>query len=266
MDDAARPDDGTAPAYAARPAHIGEAEWRARVDLAACYRLAARHGWDDLIYTHVSLRLPGRGDAFLINPFGLAFAEISASNLLVVDTRGQVIDGSGRRANPSGFAIHGAVHRTRADAHCVIHLHTTAGIAVSTLAEGLLPLSQHALRFWHDIAYHDYQGLALGGQEQAQLVAELGIHRAMILRNHGTLTCGRTVAEAYVLMHTLEKACAIQLAALAAAHGVGGLHVPPAEVLERSHAQLTADSEPEGALEWPALLRGLLREDPGFAR
>lgn len=248
--------------YAARPAHVPEAEWRARVDLAACYRLAARQGWGDLIYTHVSLRLPGRDDVFLINPFGLSFDEITASNLLPVDLDGRVVEGSGRRANPSGFAIHGAVHRARADAHCVIHLHTDAGIAVSALEAGLLPLSQHAMRFWRDIAAHDYQGIAFGADEQARFVAELGGHRAMLLRNHGTLTCGRTVAEAYVLMDTLEKACRTQLLAMAA----GAVSMPPDEILARTHAQLTADPAPEGGLEWPALLRGVWRADPGFAR
>jgi len=249
-------------AYAARPEHVPEAEWRARVDLAACYRLAARNGWGDLIYTHISLRLPGRDDAFLINPFGLTFDEITASNLLLIDLDGKVIDGTNRRANPGGFAIHSAVHRARADAHCVIHLHTDAGIAISALAAGLQPLSQHAMRFWRDIAYHDYQGLAFDADEQAQLVSNLGPHRAMILRNHGTLTCGRTVAEAYVLMDTLEKACRTQLMTMAA----GTAATPPEDVLTRTHAQLTADPEPEGALEWPALLRGLMRDAPDFAR
>lgn len=248
--------------YAARPETVGAEEWRARVDLAACYRLAARRGWTDLIYTHISLRLPGRDDAFLINAFGQTFDEISASSLLTIDLDGRVIDGSDRRANPSGFAIHAAVHRARADAHCVIHQHTDAGIAVSALEHGLLPLSQHAMRFWRDLAYHDYQGFAFAADEQARLVAELGPQRAMMLRNHGTLTCGRTVAEAFVLMDTLEKACRIQLAALAA----GPVSMPPDAVLARSHAQLTADAEPEGALEWPALLRGLMRSEPDFAR
>ena len=248
--------------YAARPDTVSAEEWRARVDLAACYRLAARRGWTDLIYTHISLRLPGRDDAFLINAFGQTFDEITASSLLTIDFDGRVIDGSDRSANPSGFAIHGAVHRARADAHCVIHLHTDAGIAVSALEHGLLPLSQHAMRFWRDIAYHDYQGLAFDADEQAQFVAALGMQRAMILRNHGTLTCGRTVAEAFVLMDTLEKACRTQLAALAA----GPVSMPPDAVLARSHAQLTADPEPEGALEWPALLRGLMRSEPDFAR
>ena len=154
------------------------------------------------------------------------------------------------------------MHRARADAHCVIHLHTDAGIAVSALADGLLPLSQHAMRFWRDLGYHDYQGLAFGAEEQARLIAELGAHRAMMLRNHGTLTCGRTVAEAFVLMDTLDKACRIQLAAMAA----GAVTMPAEDVLTRTHAQLTADPEPEGALEWPALLRALMRSEPDFAR
>lgn len=248
--------------YAARPDHFSAEQWRARVDLAACYRLAARRGWSDLVYTHISLRLPGRDDAFLINAFGQTFDEITASSLLTIDFDGKVIDDSARVANPSGFAIHGAVHRARSDAHCVIHLHTDAGIAVSALRDGLLPLSQHAMRFWSDIAYHDYQGLAFDAKEQARLVAELAHHRAMMLRNHGTLTCGRTVAEAFVLMDTLEKACRIQLTAMAA----GPVALPPDEVLDLSHAQLTADPEPEGALEWPALLRGLMRTEPDFAR
>jgi ribulose-5-phosphate 4-epimerase/fuculose-1-phosphate aldolase len=248
--------------YAARPDTISADEWRARVDLSACYRLAASRGWTDLVYTHISLRLPGRDDAFLINAFGQTFDEITASSLLTIDLDGRVIDGTDRVANPSGFAIHGAVHRARADAHCVIHLHTNAGIAVSALTDGLLQLSQHAMRFWRDIGYHDYQGLAFGAEEQARFVAELGAHRAMMLRNHGTLTCGRTVAEAFVLMDTLDKACRIQLAAMAA----GAVTMPPEDVLARSHAQLTADPAPEGALEWPALLRGLMRTEPDFAR
>lgn len=248
--------------YAARPDTLGAEEWRARVDLAAAYRLAERRGWSDLIYTHLSLRLPGRDDAFLINAFGQTFDEITASSLLTIDFAGRVIDGSDRVANPSGFAIHGAVHRARPDAHCVIHLHTDAGIAVSALQDGLLPLSQHAMHFWRDIGYHDYQGLAFGPEEQVRLVAELGTHRAMILKNHGTLTCGRTVAEAFVLMDTLDKACRIQLAAMAA----GPVTMPPEGVLARTHAQLTADPEPEGTLEWPALLRGLMRSEPDFAR
>lgn len=256
--------DDVGEAYARRPRAFGEVEWRARVDVAACYRLVARKGWDDLVYTHISRRLPGRDDAFLINRFGLGFEEVSASNLLVVDFAGQVLAGKGI-ASPAGFAIHSAVHRARPDAHCVLHLHTRAGIAVSTLADGLLPLSQPALRFWRDIGIHDYGGLVFDAPELARLVAALGQHPALLLRNHGTLTCGRTVAEAYVLMHTLEQACEIQLAAMAAAPDATRRVMPPDDVLARSHRQLTADPAPEGALEWPMLLRRLMRDDPSFA-
>ena len=244
-----------APIYAHRPADIDPEHWRARVNLAAAYRLAARQGWDDLIYTHLSLRLPGQDGLFLINPFGLRFAEICASNLLLIDTQGQVADGTGRRDNPSGFAIHGAVHRARADAHCVIHLHTDASIAVSALPCGLLPLSQHAMRFWQDIGYHDYAGLTFPPQEQEALLQQLGAHPALLLRNHGALTCGRTVAEASVLLDALERACRIQLSAMAAS--------PP---LNLTHRQLLPGNEPEGLLEWPALLRKLYQSEPDFCR
>ncbi|MGF7465899.1 class II aldolase/adducin family protein [Alcaligenes phenolicus] len=249
--------------YAHRPADIDPEHWRARVNLAAAYRLAARQGWDDIIYTHISLRLPGHDDTFLINPFGLRFDEICASNLLLIDTQGQVVDGTGRRANPSGFAIHGAVHRARADAHCVIHLHTDASIAVSALPCGLLPLSQHAMRFWQDIGYHDYAGLAFPPQEQEALLKQLGSYPALLLRNHGALTCGRTVAEAYVLMDALERACRIQLSAMAASPQ---LHLPPTDVLDLTHRQLLPGDEPEGLLEWPALLRKLYQSEPDFCR
>jgi ribulose-5-phosphate 4-epimerase/fuculose-1-phosphate aldolase len=247
---------------AARPHGISEAEWAARIDLAAAYRLVALRGWDDLIYTHVSARHPTLEGAFLINRFGLRFAEVTASNLLVIDESGAVIGDAQYRANPAGFAIHAAVHRARVDAHCVMHLHTDAGIAVSMLECGLLPVSQHAMRFWKNIGYHDYEGIALTPAEANRLVHNLGPHPALILRNHGTLTVGRTVAEAYVLMDTLEKSCRTQLAAMAAAPG--GLKLPSDAVLDHTLAQLTGDWEPEGELEWPALLRMLERDEPDF--
>ncbi|MDX5363492.1 MAG: class II aldolase/adducin family protein [Pseudazoarcus pumilus] len=244
------------------PPGISAAEWQARIDLAAAYRLVARRGWDDLIYTHVSARHPELENAFLINRFGLCFAEVTASNLLVIDGSGQVIGDQQYRANPAGFAIHAAVHAAREDAHCVMHLHTDAGIAVSMLDCGLLPLSQHAMRFWKSIGYHDYEGIALTPSEATRLVDNLGKHPALILRNHGTMTVGRTVAEAYVLMDTLEKSCRTQLAAMAASPG--GLKLPSEAVLDHTLAQLTGDWEPEGELEWPALLRMLEREEPDF--
>ena len=239
-----------------------DAEWRTRVDLAACYRLVARNGWDDLIYTHISATVPGAEGQYLINPFGLGFDEVRASNLVKVDVRGRIVGESPYRVNPTGFTIHGAVHAARPDAHCVMHLHTTAGIAVSMLRCGLLPLSQHAMRFYKNIAYHDYEGVALDPAEEKRLTEDLGQHKAMILHNHGTLTCGVTVAEAYVLMATLEKACVTQLAAMAASKD---LVVPPEEVLDLAVSQLIDDSTPEGELEWPSLLRRLERDDPSFA-
>jgi ribulose-5-phosphate 4-epimerase/fuculose-1-phosphate aldolase len=241
---------------------MSDAEWRARVDLAACYRLVARNGWDDLIYTHISATVPGAEGQYLINPFGLGFDEVRASNLVKVDVRGRIIGESPYRVNPTGFTIHGAVHAARPDALCVMHLHTTAGIAVSMLRCGLLPLSQHAMRFYKNVAYHDYEGVALDPAEEKRLTEDLGQHKAMILHNHGTLTCGVTVAEAYVLMATLEKACVTQLAAMAASKD---LVVPPEEVLDLAVSQLIDDSTPEGELEWPSLLRRLERDDPSFA-
>jgi len=237
------------------------AERQVRVDLAAAYRLAALEGWDDLIYTHISATLPDSPGHYLINPFGLAFGEITPLNLVKVDIAGRIVEPGTHRVNPTGFAIHGTVHAARPDAHCVMHLHTPAGTAVSMLRCGLLPLSQHAMRFHGNIGYHDYEGVALEAAEQGRLVKDLGVHKAMILRNHGTLTCGATVAEAYVLMATLEKACAWQLAAMAASHD---LIVPPEPVLQRSVAQLIDDTVPEGELEWPSLLRRVRASDPAF--
>ncbi|MCQ9617249.1 class II aldolase/adducin family protein [Paenalcaligenes niemegkensis] len=248
--------------YAARPSEVSQEEWQARVDLAACYRLAVRHGWDDQIYTHISVRVPGRDDAYLMNPYGLSFEEITASNLLLVNTRGAVIDGTGRRGNPTGFAIHGAVHNARSDAHCVMHLHNDAVISVSALAEGLLPMSQHAIRFWNNIAYHDYEGVAFSAAEQEGLLKSLGKSSAMILRNHGSLVCGRTVAEAYVIMFDLDKSCRTQLVAMAASRE---LVLPAEEVLSATQPRLAPGPTPDGELEWSALLRKLLREEPDFA-
>lgn len=239
-----------------------DAEWQTRIDLAVCYRLVARNGWDDLIYTHISAAIPDAEGQYLINPFGLAFDEVRASNLVKVDVQGRVVGESRYPVNPTGFTIHGAVHAARPDARCVMHLHTTAGIAVSMLRCGLLPVSQHAMRFYKNIAYHDYEGVALDPAEAERLIADLGQHKAMILRNHGVLPCGATVAEAYVLMATLEKACVTQLAAMAAS---SDLVVPPEDVLDRAVAQLIDDTTPDGELEWPALRRRLEREDPGFA-
>jgi ribulose-5-phosphate 4-epimerase/fuculose-1-phosphate aldolase len=244
---------------------ISAAERTVRVDLAAAYRLAALNGWDDLIYTHLSATVPGEPDHFLINAFGLAFDEITASNLVKINRAGQLV-GVGPEAAPrpsvnvSGFALHAAVHAARPDAHCVIHLHNTAGIAVSAQTHGLLPLSQHALRFHKRMAYHDYEGLAFTPEEGTRLTASLGHRFAMLLRNHGTLTIGRTVAEAHVLMATLIKACEIQIQALTG----GEVISPTPQVADRAAEQLEDGGAIEGVLEWPALLRKLDKIDRSY--
>ncbi|WP_029009245.1 class II aldolase/adducin family protein [Azospirillum halopraeferens] len=240
---------------------IGAAERRARVDLAAAYRLVAERGWDDLIYTHISLAVPDEPGRFLINPFGLTFDEVTASNLVKIGLDGAIVGDSPYEVNVTGFAIHAAVHAARPDARCVMHLHNEAVIAVSMLDCGLLPLSQHALRFYGDLARHRYEGLALDRDEQHRMVAALGSRRAMLLHNHGSLVAGRTVAEAFVLMDMLDKACRMQLAAQAT--GAPLVVVPP-EVCEKTFRQLTADPEPEGEAEWPALLRRLDRLHPDY--
>ncbi|MEX3638529.1 class II aldolase/adducin family protein [Paraburkholderia sp. BR14320] len=238
-----------------------EAEQQTRIDLAAAYRLAALNGWDDLIYTHISASVPGEPGHFLINPFGLAFDEVCASNLVKIDIAGNIVGASEHPVNATGFALHAAVHAARDDAFCVMHLHNTAGVAVSAQPEGLLPASQHALRFYGQLAYHDYEGLAFTPAEGERLVAHLADHHAMLLRNHGTLTLGRTVAEAYVLMATLLKACEIQIQAQTCG---APLVVPSDAVAARTAEQLCDGSAIEGALEWPALLRKLDRLDRGY--
>jgi ribulose-5-phosphate 4-epimerase/fuculose-1-phosphate aldolase len=242
-------------------AGINAAEWQVRVDLAACYRLCASKAWDDLIYTHISATVPGEPGHFLINPFGFRFDEISASNLVKIDLHGNIIGDQASRVNVSGFAIHGAVHAARPDALCVMHLHNENGVAVGMQQAGLLPLSQHAMRFYGQIGYHDYEGLALSPLEQTRLIEHLGDYPAMLLRNHGTLTCGRTIAEAYVLMDTLDKACAFQLKAQS---GGGPLNMPAPEVCAKTHRDLLGDGAPEGILEWPALLRMLDVQSPSY--
>ncbi len=237
------------------------AEQQTRIDLAAAYRLVALNGWDDLIYTHVSAAVPDEPGHFLINPFGLAFDEVRASNLVKIDLAGRIVGASEHPVNATGFALHGAVHAARADAFCVMHLHNTAGIAVSIQRDGLLSASQHALRFYGQLGSHDYEGLAFTPAEGERLCASLGDHPAMLLRNHGTLTVGRTVAEAWVLMATLIKACEIQLQAQA---GGVPLVLPSADVARRTAEQLYDGGAIEGTLEWPALLRKLDRIDPSY--
>lgn len=241
---------------------VNEAEWKARVELAACYRIIARLGIDDLVYTHISARVPGPEEHFLLNRFGLFYPEVTASNLVKVDLEGNLVDGDGE-INPAGFIIHSCIHRARPDVHCVIHTHSVAGTAVSAQADGLLPLTQTALLYKDLIAYHEYEGLALDPDEQRRLLADLGEQkRILILRNHGLLTAGRTVAEALIMMHYVETACRMQIAAQS---GGAKLHLPPAAVQERAHAQaMTGLGAPIGSREFAAWLRQLDREDPSY--
>jgi ribulose-5-phosphate 4-epimerase/fuculose-1-phosphate aldolase len=239
-----------------------EEEWQARVDLAAAYRLVAHYGWDDLIFTHLSARVPGPEHHFLINPYGMMFEEITASSLVKVNLEGQIVMTTPYFINPAGFTIHSAVHAARVDALSVIHLHTDHGIAVSAQKNGLLPVSQQSLFALASLAYHDYEGLALNEDEKSRLVADLGNKTNMILRNHGLLTVGKTAAEAFLAMYILERACKIQILAQAG----GGTLVQVVEpIIETVTGQLNAVTVGQGAqLAWPGLLRKLDRIDPSY--
>jgi ribulose-5-phosphate 4-epimerase/fuculose-1-phosphate aldolase len=231
---------------------MNSSEMAVREDLAAAYRLIAHFGMDDLIHTHISARLPEEPEHLLINRYGDLFREVTPESLAVIDHSGRQIRGTQVPINTAGIVIHTAVHAARADAVCVMHTHTAAGVAVSCLEEGLLPLNQTSLLFYGQIGYHDFEGIALDRDEQERLVADLGKNRAMILRNHGTMTVGRSVGEAFSLMYNLEQACRMQLAA----QGTGGrLRMPSKEVCERTAKQYDADPYGAGELEWHALRR-----------
>jgi len=249
-------------------ARYGEAQWQARVALAACYRLVARLGLDDLIYNHISLRVPGSDDQFLINPYGLLFEEITASSLVRIDVRGNKLCDSPHQVNVAGFVIHGAIHQGRHDAACVLHTHSDASIAVSAQEQGLLPLSQFAMRFYRRQAFHDYEGVALDLDERRRLVAHLGGHPVMLMRNHGVLTVGRTPGEAFMLLYYFERAARIQLSMqAAAAAGAGPIIAPPHEVCEKAARQFwrnEGDILIPGEREWPAFIRQLDRSDPSY--
>jgi ribulose-5-phosphate 4-epimerase/fuculose-1-phosphate aldolase len=240
-----------------------------RGDLAAVYRLLAHFRMTDLIFTHVSVRVPGPTPRFLLNPYGLMFDEITASSLIEVDAFGRPVASTNplTSVNPAGFVIHGAIHNARPDAHCVLHTHTRAGCAVAAQENGLLPISQMALEFYDNVGYHEYEGIAFALDEQQRLVDDLGGHSALILRNHGLLTVGATPAEAFLRMWNLERACEIQVAAQA---GGAELHYPTLEVCERTARQYAGEidqdlSDPYGAdLAWEALLRLLDRIAPGY--
>ena len=243
-------------------AELSESERQARVDLAAAYRLVALYGWDDLIFTHISARVPGANHHFLLNPYGMMFEEVTASSLVKIDLAGNKVTESPYFINPAGFTIHSAVHEAREDALCVMHLHTDYGIAVSAQKDGLLPLSQQAMFALSSLAYHNYEGLALDEKEKPRLVADLGDKKYMILRNHGLLTVGRTCAEAFLGMFLLERACKIQILAQS---GGGELAPIPREIISRVASQMSAVTMGQGAaLTWPGLLRKLDRIDPSY--
>jgi ribulose-5-phosphate 4-epimerase/fuculose-1-phosphate aldolase len=208
--------DGSMTGVGSLKGKVSEAEWKARVDLAALYRLVAMHGWDDMIFTHISARIPGPEHHFLINPYGMFFEEITASSLVKIDLDGKVLQETPYFINPAGFTIHSAVHAAREDAMFVMHLHSDQGVAVSAQKEGLLPLSQHALIVLPQIAYHDYEGIALNLDERERLVADIGDKTLMLLRNHGTLAVGDTASACWLGMFYLERACLQQTMALSA--------------------------------------------------
>jgi ribulose-5-phosphate 4-epimerase/fuculose-1-phosphate aldolase len=242
---------------------VSDAEWQVRVDLAAAYRLVDYYGWTDMIFTHLSARVPGPEHHFLINPYGMMFDEVCASDLVKIDLDGNIVLSNGYDVNPAGFCIHSAVHMAREDAKAVMHLHTDDGVAVSSQADGLLPVTQTAMVIYNEIAYHEYEGVALDLGERERLVADLGDKRLLILRNHGTLACGENVSDCFLMLYTLERACTMQVRALA---GGAALHQPSAQSLETTRKQGESLMVP-GALDqlaWPALLRLLDRKCPDF--
>jgi ribulose-5-phosphate 4-epimerase/fuculose-1-phosphate aldolase len=243
-------------------AHVSAEEWAVRTDLAAAYRAIAMFGWDDLVFTHISARLPGADHHFLINPYGMMFEEITASSLVKIDLAGNKVMDSPFEINPAGFTIHSAVHEAREDAHCVIHVHTTEGVAVSCQKEGLLPLSQQSLFPLSSLAYHAYEGVALNAGEKARLVADLGDKHSMILRNHGLLTCAETVADAFLYTYILQKACEVQV--LAQASGGELIPVPQQIVDGIQQASKLVLRQSGGMIAWPGILRKLDRADPSW--
>jgi ribulose-5-phosphate 4-epimerase/fuculose-1-phosphate aldolase len=242
---------------------VTEAEWEQRVALAACYRLVAAYHWDDLIFTHISARVPGPEHHFLINPYGMMFGEITASSLVKVDLEGRKVMQSPYEVNPAGFTIHSAIHAAREDAQCVLHVHSVNGIAVSAQEEGLLPLSQHSIFVLASLGYHDYEGVALEADEKPRLVRDLGDNNFLMLRNHGLLTVGRSVAEAFVSMYLMETACMIQVRAQA---GGGKLVQIGRSIVEGAGDQWKrVTHHTGGALAWPALLRKLDAVDTAYS-
>ena len=241
---------------------VSAEEWQLRVDLAACYRLVALHGWSDLVFTHISARVPGPEHHFLINPYGLMFEEITASSLIKVDQDCNKMITSPYPVNPAGFVIHSAVHAARPDIQCVLHTHTRAGIAVSAQKNGVLPISQQSTFVLASLAYHDYEGVAFRDEEKQRLQADMGAANFLMLRNHGLLTVGKTIADAFLSMYTFESTCQIQIAAQA---GGGELtHVDPRIVEGVGQALKVQTGGLGGAFVWPALIRKLDRIDDTY--
>ena len=243
---------------------VSETEWTIRCDLAALYRLVAHYRMTDFIYTHISARIPGPEHHFLINRYGVLFEHMRASDLVKIDLDGNVVEDSpqSKRVNAAGFTIHSAIHMARKDLMCVVHTHTAAGIAVSAQKQGLLPISQHSLKFYGHIAYHGYEGIALDLDERERLVADLGQHDAMILRNHGLLVGGKTIPAAFLNIYMLERACQAQVAALS---GGADIVLPPKEVCEHTAAQFNGESSPEHMdMVWNAALSQIEDAKPDY--
>ena len=239
-------------------------EWQTRIDLAACYRLVVMHGWDDLIYTHISARIPGT-EHLLINAFGLSFDEVTASNLVKIDIEGNIIDENCPfEINPAGFTIHSAVHQARHEAQCVFHLHTNETIAIASLEDGLLPLSQYAMFALASMSYHDYEGLAVNHEEKKRLQDNLGEANFMLLRNHGGLTLGKTIGDAFMHMYDLTRACEVQLQVMST--GMAPILVEQ-KIIDgiKAQANIVHTGLTGGQKSWPAMLRRVYRHDPSFA-
>jgi len=254
--------DGSVAGITSLRGKVSAEEWQTRVELAALYRLVALYGWDDLIYTHISARIPGPEHHFLINPYGLLFGEITASSLVKIDLEGNVLQDTPYFINPAGFTIHSAIHGAREDARFVMHLHSDQGVAVAAQKEGLLPLTQHSLVVLPHLAYHDYEGIALNLDERERLIADIGDKTLLLLRNHGTLAVGETAANCWVGMFYLERACKQQVMALSA--GRDNVLMAPRAAVDTVAGQMGGGGGIPGALAWPGCLRKLDRESPGY--
>ncbi len=242
---------------------VSAAEWQTRVDLAACYRLVAAYGWDDIVFTHISAKIPDTENEFLINPYGMMFEEITASSLVKIDLNGNKLDTDNPYPiNPAGFTIHSAIHAVRHEAACVLHIHSPNGIAVSSQRDGVLPISQQSIFVLSSLAYHDYEGVALNEDEKPRLVADLGDKNYLMLRNHGLLTVASTIADAFIAMYLFEVTCMIQVRAQA---GGGPLIPIPQAILDGAKQQMKVVTKGSGGmLAWPGLLRKLDRMDPSY--